>query len=320
MHLNKGHENKEVYIHVSNLVKKFGNFNAVDRISFSVFKGEIFGLLGPNGAGKTTTIRMLCGLLSKTDGDIKINGSSVRSEKALTNLIGLCPQENIHWDKLTCIEQLQFMGSMYNLKEDNLSDRSNELLQLLGLADKKNVLASKLSGGMKRRLNLALALVHDPSVVVLDEPEAGLDPQSRVLIRNFIKSLAVDKTIILTTHNMDEADRMADRVAIMDHGKILLIDTPENLKKSVGEGDILELRLSRQPTEKEISTIQIPGKSMKIKTDNNILFIRSAGLTDLIPVLTEKISALGIETESITLRGNTLEDVFIQLTGKNLRQ
>jgi ABC-2 type transport system ATP-binding protein len=217
----------ETMIKVNNLQKNYGGFLAVDNLSFDVFKHEIFGLLGPNGAGKTTAINMICGLLPPSGGTI-----TFANDRDRKSLIGYCSQENIFYPKLTCLEQLLFTGKMYGLSAELLRKRALELLDLLGLNKKARVRAAKLSGGMKRRLNICLALIHNPEILILDEPEAGLDPQSRILVREFIKAYGNEKTIILTTHNMDEADRLADRIAIIDYGKLLLLDTPQNLKKN----------------------------------------------------------------------------------------
>lgn len=225
----------EAELAVLNLTKSFGSLKAVDEVSFEIRRNEIFGLLGPNGAGKTTLISMICGLLKPTSGKVVFNGAGERRR------VGYCPQENIYYPKLTCLEQLIFTGEMYGMSAAAARERALMLLQLLGLTDKEEARAAGLSGGMKRRLNLCLAIIHDPDLIILDEPEAGLDPQSRLLVREFIKNISARKTVILTTHNMDEADRLADRIAIMDHGKLLLLDTPENLKRTTGEGDILEL-------------------------------------------------------------------------------
>ncbi|NLA49461.1 MAG: ABC transporter ATP-binding protein [Bacteroidales bacterium] len=228
----------ETIIRIEELKKRYGEFTAVDGISFDIKRNEIFGLLGPNGAGKTTTISMICGLLPVTEGEVIFTNNN---RKDCKTKIGYCPQENIFYPKLTCLEQLLFMGQMYGMPSKIVKQQVLELLNLLGLNDKTHVRAGKLSGGMKRRLNICLVLIHDPEILILDEPEAGLDPQSRILVRDFIKTISKEKTVILTTHNMDEADRLADRVAIIDHGKLLISDTPQNLKRTVGEGDILEL-------------------------------------------------------------------------------
>src|SRR5450759_511328 len=197
----------EAEITITGLKKNFRDLTAVDNISFEVRKGEIFGLLGPNGAGKTTTINMICGLLSATSGTIKYQSHDIREIKSV---IGYCPKENIYFPKLTCLEQLVFMGNIYGISSDKSKPAGMVLLDMLGLSNKSKVYARNLSGGMKRRLNIALALIHNPRILILDEPEAGLDPQSRVMIRNFIKSLSKEKTIILTSHNIDEVDRLAD--------------------------------------------------------------------------------------------------------------
>ncbi len=311
----------DTVIKVSNLKKRFGDFMAVDGLSFDVFKGEIFGFLGPNGAGKTTSINMICGISPPTDGKVSIlAGESGDKKEGLTN-IGLCPQENIHWPKLTCLEQLAFMGEMYGMERKSAGNRSENLLEWVGLEEKSNVLADKLSGGMKRRLNICLALVHDPEILILDEPEAGLDPQSRVMIRNFIKSLAEEKTVILTTHNMDEADRLADRVAIIDHGKLLLLDTPHSLKKSIGEGDLIEIQLRAAGSDQFEKAVETLSKIYdQVALRGTTLTIKSRNLIELLPDITQKIERDGFKIDEITLRENTLEDVFISLTGRKLRE
>src|SRR5512133_1880062 len=245
-------------IEVGQITRKFGNFTAVDGLTFEVKRNEIFGLLGPNGAGKTTTINMVCGLLPPTSGSIRFNCSNGGNPKSN---IGYCAQENILYPKLTCLEQLQFIGNMYGLNNRTSNEKALMLLSMLGLREKTNSLASSLSGGMKRRLNICMALIHDPQILILDEPEAGLDPQSRILVRDFIRLTGKERTVILTTHNMDEADRLADRIAIMDYGKLLLLDTPENLKMTIGEGDVLEII---SPDENENGINSLAAKSAAI--------------------------------------------------------
>jgi ABC-2 type transport system ATP-binding protein len=307
-------------INISNLKKQFGDLTAVDDISFQINQGEIFGLLGPNGAGKTTTINMICGLLPPTSGEINFNKEHL-SVKNIRALIGICPQENVYWPRLTCYEQLYFTGRMYDIPSINLRTKTTDLLHLLGLQEKAHIQAKKLSGGMKRRLNICLALIHDPPIIVLDEPEAGLDPQSRILVRDFIKSLAKEKTVILTTHNMDEADRLADRVAIIDHGQLLLLDTPDNLKKTIGEGDLLEIDLNRADKESIDKIIRdFSNRFNQVKYHDSTLIIHSKNLVEAIPEITNKITSSGLNINKVTLRENTLEDVFIHLTGRTLRQ
>ncbi|MCF8240104.1 MAG: ABC transporter ATP-binding protein [Melioribacteraceae bacterium] len=310
----------DTVIRTTNLFKNFGNFTAVNDLSLAIKHGEIFGFLGPNGAGKTTSINMICGLSHPSSGDIEILGENIRNNRSVKTKIGICTQENIFWPKLTCYEQLKFIGSMYDLPVSEQKKNANKLLDLLGLSDKSDVLAYKLSGGMKRRLSIALALVHNPEIIVLDEPEAGLDPQSRVLVRNFIKELAGEKTVILTTHNMDEADRLSDRIAIIDNGKLLLLDSPECLKRSIGEGDTLQVTLDRTDFNHDEIKSKLKSVSQKIIIKENVIRINAQNLVVKISEITRLFESIGLKISSITLRENTLEDVFIHLTGRNLRQ
>jgi ABC-2 type transport system ATP-binding protein len=308
----------EIALQTRNLTKRFGALTAVDNLSLDVYAGEIFGFLGPNGAGKTTSIQMLCGLMRPDAGEVLINGIPVLGgSPAIRARVGVCTQENILWEKLTCLEQLEFIGEAYGLRGSFARQRGLSLLEALGLAPKARELAGQLSGGMKRRLNLALGLVHDPAMVVLDEPEAGLDPQSRVLVREYIRSLARVKTVILTTHNMDEAERLADRVAIIDHGKLLFVDTPEALKRTLGEGDVLELELAGDvETALALAREILPDVSI---TDHTLV-ARGHDLIEKLPFLFEKFRVTNILQREIKLRANTLEDVFLTLTGRKLRE
>ena len=191
------------------LTRRFGSLLAVDGLDIEVQRGEVLGFLGPNGAGKTTSIRMLCGLLRPDAGEVLLGGEPLGPAAHHRRRVGLCPQQVVVWDRLTCLEQLTFLGTMYEVPASEARSRGESLLDRLGLSARAGALARTLSGGMQRRLNVALALVHDPELVVLDEPEAGLDPQSRVLVRDFITELAATKAVVLTTHNMDEAERSA---------------------------------------------------------------------------------------------------------------
>jgi len=218
-----------IALELKNISKHFEKFVAVNNLTLQVPKNIIFTLLGPNGAGKTTTINMICGLSEISEGSIHFPAYQGKDFK---RLIGYCPQENVIYPKLTCLEQLEFVGCMHDIDSKSAKRRALELLEKMGLSEKKDTLASKLSGGMKRRLTICLALIHDPEILILDEPEAGLDPQSRILVREFILNFKNSKTIILTTHNMDEAERLSDIVAIMDSGKILTQGTPSFLKSN----------------------------------------------------------------------------------------
>jgi ABC-2 type transport system ATP-binding protein len=301
------------------LTKRYGTLTAVKDLSLDVFEGEVLGLLGPNGAGKTTSINMLCGLLKPDAGQVSIHGKIITNgAPSIRSHVGVCPQDIILWKTLTCLEQMQFIGEMYGMTSRSARQRGEHLLEELDLSEKKDKLARTLSGGMQRRLNLAMALVHDPEILVLDEPEAGLDPQSRARVREYIKSLARRKTIILTTHNMDEADRMADRVAIIDHGSLLTVDRPEALKHTVGDGDVLEIELNNDTTEQArtaLTTI-VP----EVSTTNHTLVIRARGVVELLPAILEALQGVNASPGEVRLRPNSLEDVFLSLTGRRLRE
>jgi ABC-2 type transport system ATP-binding protein len=321
MNLEKG--KPEPALEVQNLVKRFGSLLAVDRVSLQVRQGEIFGLLGPNGAGKTTTIRMMCGLLRPDSGKVSVGGEPFQSSTGMhiRSNVGLCPQENILWSKLTCFEQLVFSARIYGTSVKDARYRADEMLMKMGLASKRNRLASTLSGGMKRRMNVIMAMMHDPKILVFDEPEAGLDPQSRVMVREFIRELAQKKSVIITTHNMDEAERMADRVAIMDQGRLLQLDTPDNLKRSIGEGDILVLRVY-VPASGNIDRVQrqLQKSGLSAVIEGEQLTIRGMELIPSIHYIYSRLESEQIRILEMKMRVNTLEDVFIHLTGKSLRQ
>lgn len=319
--LNEGTYMDEYAIEAQNLTKKYGDFLAVNDLNLKVKKGEVFGFLGPNGAGKTTSISMMVGLLRPSSGKVLINGEEVENINKET--IGICPQELVLWENLTCYESLKLIGDMYEVPKDILNQRIEKLLKDLFLTDKTDTVVSNLSGGMKRRLNLALAVIHEPEIVLLDEPSEGLDPQSRRVLWNYIQSLRdkEGKTVILTTHLMDEADRLSDRVAIIDHGQLLKLDTPKNLKKEVGEGDIIEITLSDSNNNEEvinyikgfddiISVIELEGK----------INLRALNAVQKLPKIIGTLEESNIDIDDLAIRQNTLEDVFIELTGTGLRE
>jgi ABC-2 type transport system ATP-binding protein len=221
----------ESAITVESLVKKFEDVTAVDGISLQVEKGELFGLLGPNGAGKTTTINILCGLTKPTSGSAKVGGFDVQKETAkVKELIGVCPQETAIYPYLTGAENVDLFGNLHAMDKGTLQTRRVMLLEKMGLTGDAKRRAEKYSGGMKRRLSLILALIHDPQIAFLDEPTVAMDPQSRHAVWDFIKELKKEeKTIILTTHYMEEAEELCDRVGIIDHGKLIALGTPREL-------------------------------------------------------------------------------------------
>lgn len=232
---------------IEHLTKTFEDITAVDDLSLNVPKGELFGLLGPNGAGKTTTLNVLCGITPPTKGTIIVGGHDVvRMPEKVKSLIGVCPQDTAVFSHLTGRENIQFFGNLHTLSKDRLTANVNMLLERIGFSDDADRRVSKYSGGMRRRINLAMALVHDPQIAFLDEPTVAMDPQSRHAVWDFIKELKKqEKTIILTTHYMEEAEELCDRVGIIDYGKLIALGSPDHLKDTYNarnlEGVFIEL-------------------------------------------------------------------------------
>jgi len=305
-------------IELKNLMKKYGDKKVVNNLSLEICKGEIFGFLGPNGAGKSTSINMMVGLIKPDDGEVIFNGS----EKSFTRTdIGICPQDIVLWNQLTCYENLYFMGKMYEVPKKILKERIDKILKQLQLEDKKDELVSNLSGGMKRRMNIAMATIHNPPILVLDEPSEGLDPQTRRVLWEYIKyQKKMDNTVILTTHLMDEADKLSDRVAIIDHGKLLKLDTPEKLKQMIGKGDKVTIELEDKTDTDEIIKLleKINGINKLYDADGKINIIILDAIKKL-PDIIHLIEKNNSKISDISIRQNTLEDVFIELTGRQLR-
>ncbi|MEM5871438.1 MAG: ATP-binding cassette domain-containing protein [Candidatus Aenigmatarchaeota archaeon] len=308
-------------IKVENLTKKFNEFIAVDSITFNVHEGEIFGLLGPNGAGKTTTINMLSTLLNITSGYAEVAGFDVSKQKnEVRKSIGIVFQEPALDNKLTGRENLEFHAMMYGMESNELKKRVSEVLSIVELEEKADLLVEKYSGGMKRRLEIARGLVHRPKILFLDEPTLGLDAQTRRHIWEYIKNLnkKYGVTIILTTHYMEEADYLCDRVAIIDHGKIIAIDKPNKLKDILG-GDVISLEIEgdTEKYKKYLSSLKWI-KSIKIQ-EKRIHLTTSKG-EEKIPRLVCSAPKFGINIKSVTLHKPSLEDVFIYFTGRNIRE
>ena len=312
----------DVVLSLKGLSKSYGDLVAVKDLSLDVYHGEVFGFLGPNGAGKTTTIKMICGLLKSDAGEILINNHSLNDHyRQCKRIMGLCPEDLVIWETLTCLEQLEFIGQQYDLSMDAAKKKALELLEILGLIDKRNTLARELSSGMKRRLNIALALVHDPEILILDEPQAGLDPQSRIMVREYIRSLSKSITVILTTHDMDEVDKLADRVGIIDNGQMLVLDTPEGLKSRIGAGDILEIKIAAgQDGALQNMKATLPKALRDFTYQDQILRLVNVDTLGVLPMLLEAFQHADMEIVDITVRKKTLEDVFIDLTGRRLRE
>jgi len=234
---------KESEIAIENLTKNFEDVIAVDGISLKIEKGELFGLLGPNGAGKSTVINMLCGLLKPTSGSVYVGGLNVLKEAAkVKRIIGVCPQEAVAYPFLSGRENIELFGNIHAMPKEKLKKNTNELLEKLGLWEDADRRLGKYSGGMKRRINLVMALVHDPQIAFLDEPTVAMDPQSRHAVWDFTRDLRKKgKTIILTTHYMEEAEELCDRIGIVDHGKLIALDSPRQLKDEFKANDLEEV-------------------------------------------------------------------------------
>ena len=308
---------------VTSASRRFGAVHAVRGLSFEVRSGEVFGLLGPNGAGKTTTIRMICGELAPDEGNILLGGRPFRAGAGDRARVGLCPQELVVWDRLTCREQLEFIGQMYRLTRPRSRQRATRLLADLHLDDQAGALGGTLSGGLKRRLNIALALVHEPELVVLDEPTAGLDPQSRVLVRGLVRSLARHQTVLLTTHDMDEAERICDRVAIIDRGRLLVCGTPAELIRDTGRRrdrrcELIDFRFSRPVEDRACAALTAAG-DIEVEQSPGLLTIRAADAAALLPELAGRLRRAGVPADEVRLRAISLEDVFLSLTGRTVR-
>ncbi len=292
---------------IENLQKSFGDIKAVDNLSFNIPKGETFGLLGPNGAGKTTTINMIVGILKPDSGTIKLNGETDPTQKEIRRQIGNTPQALAIYEDLTAEENLLFFGKLYNLKGTKLKERVKYCLDLVGLTNRKDDFAKTYSGGMKRRLNLAAAIIHEPQIILFDEPTVGVDPQSRNFIfENIEKMKSEGKTIIYTTHYMEEAERLCDRVAIVDQGKILDLDSVDNLIKSHGGKSVVTAKLTASQITDELQKYEINNNKIVIETDKPI---------DIITELTK----LNTNFQSIHINRPDLEKVFLNLTGRRLR-
>ena len=315
-------ENK-VMIKVKNLTKKFNGFTAVDHITFDVKESEIFGLLGPNGAGKTTTIRMLSTLTRPTEGTATIGGYDiVKQDNKVRQQIGLVSEKMIMYDRLTAKENLMFFGKLYNLPKVTLNERIDELLELVQLTKWKDSKVGTFSTGMKQRMNVIRALLNMPQVLFLDEPTLGLDPQSTVEVREFIQKVNKENktTIILTTHMMNEADRLCDRIGIIDHGKISALDTSTNLKKLVSGDDATVLKLDiPNLTEKVVTKMQALDCVKSVSQENaSQLKINAAG-DKAFDTIIDALRAEKAKINSIENLQPTLEDVFLHITGRKMR-
>jgi ABC-2 type transport system ATP-binding protein len=296
---------------------------AVKDLNIQVRKGEVFGFLGPNGAGKSTALKMMVGLLKPTRGRTLIEGTEVKPwSLEVKERIGIVPQDTILWESLTCYENLMLIASLHEIPKEEAQARAAKLLEDLQLTNKRDSLAKELSGGMKRRLNLALGLIHEPDVLLLDEPSPGLDPQTRRVLWEYIATLPKrGHTLILTTPDMDEADYLSDRVAIIDHGELLVLDTSQKLKASVGEGDVLELAFEEGANlEHAVADFREMEGVITANVAAGRVVIRMKEAMKHMPEVFHFVQEHGSQIQDVRYRGNTLEDVFIDLTGRALRE
>lgn len=301
-------------IEVDNLTKKFGDFTAVDGISFSVKQGESFGLLGPNGAGKSSTMRIIAATSQRTSGDIKIlgkdpevNGPQIRAH------LGVVPQQDNLDEELTCAENLYIYGRYFGLPKKMVIAKIDELLEFAQLIDKKDTKVNALSGGMKRRLTIARALVSDPDILMLDEPTTGLDPQARhILWDRLFRLKEKGVTLLITTHHMDEAEQLCDRLIVMDKGQIMAEGAPAELIKQYSSKEVLEVRFGSDRNAQMVDKLKSLATRLEELPDRLLLYAESG--EDLLA----KITGMNIHPNTSLVRRSSLEDVFLRLTGRSL--
>lgn len=306
-------------IAVENLRKTYGTHVALNGVSFSIREGEFYGLLGPNGAGKTTTISIISSILEPDSGSVMINGVSLAKNKNESKrIIGVVPQEIALYEKLSAEENLLFWGSLYGIEKSLLQKRIDETLQLMGLHDRKTEKISTYSGGMKRRINIAAALLHKPRILFMDEPTVGIDPQSRNLIFDVIEQLHKDgMTIVYTTHYMDEAERFCDRIGIIDKGEIIIQGTLEELRTFSGMKETIRIHFASLDAEKENKIRQHISGDYSF-SDASLIYASNDVKADL-PKLVIQCNELGLELLNLEIQKVNLETIFLKLTGKQLR-
>lgn len=307
-------------VELINLVKRYGDNLAVDHVNMTIAEGEIFGLLGPNGAGKSSTINMLIGLTRVDGGQIRLFGNKVNGHNGeVRRNIGIVPQELAIYDELTAEENATFFGKLYGLKGNELKRNVEEALEFTGLADWAKKFPKKFSGGMKRRLNIACAIVHKPKLIIMDEPTVGIDPQSRNHILNSVRVLHRDgSTIIYTSHYMEEVEEICSRIAIMDQGRIIAQGSKEELKELVSSEDRITIETSSVNYSLVDSLKAIPGVKECTTSDSQIDVIVTKN-SPVIGKVVDAITTTGVEIISLNIEKPTLESVFLTLTGKKLR-
>jgi ABC-2 type transport system ATP-binding protein len=314
----------EVILQTHQLVKQYPGADepAVRGVSFAIRKGEIFSLLGPNGAGKTTTISMISGLIDPTEGDATVAGYSVKDEPMLAkSVIGVVPQEIALYRSLTARENLVFWGRMYGLSGGELRQRIDEVLEMAGLADRASERIDTYSGGMQRRINIAVGLLPRPQIIFMDEPTVGIDPQSRRRILETVMELNQSgMTVLYTTHYMEEAQELSDRIGIIDYGKMIALGTQDELTKLVGEEDAIELTISEESTSAELlEAFETVLGVTNATADNDTVRLLAADGNQVLPGLIEAANRRSVKVTNVAIREPNLESVFLHLTGRALR-
>jgi len=308
-------------IEAERLRKTFGELVAVDNVSFTARGGEIFGLLGPNGAGKTTTIGCISGLLTPTSGRVRVMGHDVaRDGVAARRVLGLVPQEIALYEDLSATENLAFWGGTQGMRGAALRRRTQEVLELTGLQDRAREPVKRFSGGMKRRLNFACGIIHQPQVLLLDEPAVGVDPQSRVRLLELVRAEAqAGRSVLYTTHYLDEAESLCDRLAIIDHGRLMAQGTLPELRAMLGERDVLRLSGVFQP-ESVRDALRGADAIEIVEANESLLILSLANASGRLPEIFAALAGAGAEIRGTTLTQPSLESLFIKLTGKELRE
>ena len=308
-------------IEIKDVTKSYGRQKVLQNVSFEIMEGELFGLLGPNGAGKSTLIDILTGIQSMDSGEIFINGKSIKTDKVeIRKHLGLVPQDIALLEELNAVDNLEYFGGFYGLAGAELKSQIEKLLEVAGLTDKKKEKVKNYSGGMKRRLNIAVAMLHNPSILILDEPTVGVDAQSRQHIFDYIQSLAEQGTTILyTSHYMEEIEALCKRVFILDLGEEVAYGTKEEVKKLVGHTQTVALTLDRVPagfdevlknSENGIQFVTVDGQDVELTIDQTIFSMMK---------LIEQVEQAQLVIKSVNVKETTLEEAFLQLTGKTLR-
>ncbi|AKO93409.1 ABC transporter ATP-binding protein [Priestia filamentosa] len=307
-------------LELRNVTRKFNDFIAVDNMSLSIQKGEIFGLLGANGAGKSTTINMIASLLQITEGEIEILGKSITKHRKFAKMnIGIVPQDIAIYENLTASENIKFFAGLYGLRGSLLKQRVEEALEFVGLIDKAKSFPKSFSGGMKRRLNIACAIAHRPKLLIMDEPTVGIDPQSRKHILESVKKLnEIGSTIIYTSHYMEEVEALCTNIAIVDHGKIIAKGSKENLKSLIT--DVKELWVEvKDPLYVNCESIEEIAGVKRASVEGNIIKIYSDVEIQNLNKIIQTLLKAEVEISSLEEKAPNLETVFLTLTGRNLR-